>query len=321
MRRSSYSHRIEYLLARGLEALVSAAPESVSDRFASRVGSAAHSPLGIRRATVEANLRRAFPNASEEWLNRTGRGAFRHLGREAAAMLRLARLDAAAIRARTDVEGWVEFEAAAREGRGAILATGHFGNWEIGAATVAARGLPMSAIVKRQSNPLVDARLDSTRRRLGVETIDQREAPRAVPRALRAGKVVGIVADQDAWDAGVWVPFFGHPSSTHRGPALFALRLGAPIFAAAAYRIPGALRYRVTFERVIPRRTDSLESDIVQLTADLTARLEAAIRMAPEQYFWFHKRWKSLPPTELPPGGPGTTFPGGAVIQLEDGSV
>ena len=229
-------------------------------------------------------------------------------------MLRLAKLDPEAVVRRTVTRGWDVMEAALAEGRGVMLVTGHYGNWEIAAATVASRGLPISAIVRRQGNLLVDRRLDDTRRRLGVRTITQREAPTQVPRALRRGGVVGIVGDQDARRAGVVVPFFGQPASTHRGPALFALRFGAPILACVARRLPGdEVRYEVSGTRVNVENTGDLEADVERVTTELAARLEDEIRVAPEQYFWFHRRWKSglkrepRPPRQGMPGPDGDT--------------
>jgi KDO2-lipid IV(A) lauroyltransferase len=302
---------VEYALARTLERAVSTLPEGAADAFGRRLGTAVHR-LGIRRATVEQNLRLAFPERTEAWRQDVCRRAYQHLGREAAAMLRLATLDKQAVVDRTVTRGWDEMEGALAEGKGCILATGHYGNWEIAAAAVAARGVPISAIVRRQGNLLVDQRLDETRRRLGVETVAQREAPRAVPRALRRNGVVGIVGDQDARRAGVFVPFFGVPASTHRGPALFAIRFGAPVFACVARRLPGAgVRYEVSGTRVPVQRTGDLEADVAALTAELAARLEASIREAPEQYFWFHRRWKSKPPSEQDVTEQGISQPDG----------
>src|ERR1044071_6584728 len=96
--------------------------------------------------------------------------------------------------------------------------------------------------------------------------------------------------------SGIFVPFFGRPASTHRGPALFALRLGAPVFSCIARRLPGSeVRYEVRGERVEFERTGNLDRDVNALTAELALRLENEIRRAPEQYFWFHKRWKTQP--------------------------
>lgn len=291
------AHRVEYALARALEKAVSTLPERAADAFGARMGRTIQR-LGIRRDVVEGNLRIAFPDATGEWIQDTERAAYEHLGREATAMLRLSKLDAKAVIERTTTVGWEEMEEARSLGRGVILVTGHFGNWEIAAAAVAARGVPIAAIVRRQGNRMVDERLQQLRRNLGVETIYQGQAPSRVPRVLRANGVVGIVGDQDARKSGIFVPFFGRPASTHRGPALFALRLNAPVFSTLTHRLPGKeLRYEVHGERVHYERTGDLDADVRALTAELALRLERAVRAHPEQYFWFHKRWKSKPPS------------------------
>ncbi|HEX9938542.1 MAG TPA: lysophospholipid acyltransferase family protein [Longimicrobium sp.] len=304
----SAAHRVEYALARTLETAVATLPEGAADAVGRRIGRMVHG-LGIRRKVVEANLRHAYPEQPDEWIRRTVLATYEHLGRESAAILRLSKLNRQAIVDRTVPVGWDELNEALDEKKGVLLVTGHYGNWEIAAATVASRGIPIAAIVRRQGNRLVDARLDSLRRNLGVETITQREAPSRVPRLLRKNGVIGIVGDQDARKAGVFVPFFGRPASTHRGPALFALKLGAPVFACVARRLPGAgVRYEVSGQRVPVARTGDLEADVRALTAELAARLEGEIRKAPEQYFWFHRRWKTKPPADLsaPDGGMGT---------------
>ncbi|HET7275850.1 MAG TPA: hypothetical protein VFI91_11850, partial [Longimicrobiaceae bacterium] len=206
VRKPTPKDRAEYGLARMLEGALAALPEPIAERAGLGLGSLIRSPLAIRRETVDQNLRRAFPDASDEWIARTTRATFRHLGREAVAMLRLSRLDPTAIIERTVVEGLDDVSAAMEEGKGAMFVTGHFGNWEIGAAAAAARGIPIDAVVKRQRNRLVDARLDAARKRLGVGTINMKKAPLQVPRMLRAGRAVGIVFDQDAGKAGISVP-------------------------------------------------------------------------------------------------------------------
>ena len=311
--RPTAAHRAEYALARALETAVSTLPERAADAFGASVGRTVYR-LGIRREVVESNLRLAFPDATEEWRREVARKAFEHLGREAAAILRLSKLDRQAVIERTVPVGWDLLEASLAEGRGVMLVTGHYGNWEVAAATVAARGIPIAAIVRRQGNRLVDERLDGLRRKLGVETISQRDAPSRVPRVLRANGVVGIVGDQDARRAGLFVPFFGVPASTHRGPALFALRLGAPVFSCVARRLAGpGVRYEVSGRPVPVERTGDLEADVASLTARLAGALEAEIREAPEQYFWFHRRWKSKPRREpgAADGGNGDLARGG----------
>ena len=297
-RKHSVAHRAEYALARTLEKTVSTLPENAADRLGRGVGAALHR-VGVRRDTVESNLRLAFPDKPDEWIQGTIEGAYAHLGREVAAMMRLSKLDSKAVVDRTVPTGWDELEEARSLGRGVLLVTGHYGNWEIAAAAVASRGVPIAAIVRRQGNRIVDERLQQLRRNLGVETIYQGQAPARVPRILRANGVVGIVGDQDARKSGVFVPFFGRPASTHRGPALFAMRLRAPVFSCIARRLPGdTIRYEVKGERVPFEPTGELDADVQALTAELAARLERQVRIAPEQYFWFHKRWKTRPPQD-----------------------
>ena len=294
-RRHPPAHHVEYALARSLEKAVSRLPEGAADSFGASIGRRIHS-LGIRRDTVDENLRIAFPDASIDWIDEIRLKAYEHLGREAAAMLRLSKLDEKAVVDRTVPVGWDELEEARSLGRGVLLVTGHYGNWEIAAATVASRGIPIAAIVRRQGNRLVDERLQQLRRNLGVETIYQGQAPTRVPRILRANGVVGIVGDQDARRSGVFVPFFNRLASTHRGPALFALRLNAPVFSCIARRLPGSkVRYEIRGERVEFERTGELDRDVEALTRELASRLEKEVRMQPEQYFWFHKRWKTRP--------------------------
>ncbi len=292
------AHHVEYRLARMLEKAVSTLPEGGADAFGRHVGRMVHG-MGIRRELVEENLRLAFPEKDPDWIARTTLAAYEHLGREAAAMMRLSKLHPKAVIERTTPGGWDEMESARSLGRGVILVTGHYGNWEIAAASVAARGIPIAAIVRRQGNRLVDRRLQELRHNLGVETIYMGDAPSRVPRILRNNGVVGIVGDQDARRAGLFVPFFGRPASTHRGPALFAMRLDAPVFSCVVRRMTGSgVHYEIVSQRVDYRRTGNLDADVRALTAELALRLERQVRIAPEQYFWFHRRWKSRPPGE-----------------------
>ncbi|MBW3628618.1 MAG: lysophospholipid acyltransferase family protein [Gemmatimonadetes bacterium] len=299
MRKPTFRDRAEYAVSRALEMVVARLPSRVARGLGTAIGTLAGSALGIRRETVEANLRRAFPGAAPEWIEEVTRQTYRHLGREAFEMVRLSRMSRQQIIELTDIpeEDFAAVQAALAEGRGLLFTTGHYGNWEVAAAAVAARGMPIDAIVKRQRNPLVDAQVEAARRRMGVEVMEMSVAPTRILRALSQGHTIGIVGDQDARSAGAFVPFFGVPSSTYRGPAMMALRFGAPLFSAVARRLPDG-RYRLTAERIPVHATGDLDADVVRVTASLAASLEREIRKDPGQYFWFHKRWKTPPPTE-----------------------
>jgi Kdo2-lipid IVA lauroyltransferase/acyltransferase len=285
-----------------MERVLGMLPRGAATKLGAVAGSVVRRPLGIRTEVVRENLRLAFPDADDAWLEEVTVEAYRHLGREVAAMLRLSTLDPGAVRDLVDFDEteWRSFEEARSEGKGVILVTGHYGNWEMAAAAVAARGIPIAAIVKRQSNPLVDRQITEARGTLGIETVDMAVAPRKIPRALRAGNAVGIVGDQDARRTGVFVPFFGVPASTHRGPATFALRIGSPLFATVARRRSDGT-YLLTGERIDTTPRGSFEDDVLRITGAVAAHLEREIRRDPTQYFWFHKRWKTRPDEEPHP--------------------
>lgn len=310
-RTPTLAHRAEHLLFRGAVGLSRALGPGGAGRFGAALGGLAYRPLGLRRRLVESHLRLAFPEQGEAWIRATAAAAYAHLGREALALLRLSALRGEEVLACTEVEGLQAFRAALGLGRGLVLVTGHLGNWEIGGAALAARGIPLAVVAQRQSNPLFDRSIVDARERLGMRVIERGRAPRLGLRALREGRAVAFVADQDARRAGVFVPFFGRPASTHRGPALLALRTGAPLFLGTALRTPAG-GYRVRVEEVEVERTGEVDNVVHRLTAAFTARLEEAVRAAPEQYFWHHRRWKTRPVEELRIGVPGIIYRSGS---------
>lgn len=288
-------HRVEYglvLVARWLDRILG---PRLSGGLAAAVGRLAYRVLRIRAEVTEDQLRRAFPDRDEAWIRRVAGESYAHLGREAMTLIRLSRLGREAVIAATDVdEGFEALASAVAEGRGAVVVTGHLGNWEIGGSGVAARRVPVDAVARPQKNPLVDRLINDARARLGMTVIPLGGATKRALRSLRAGRVVALVADQDARRRGLFVPFFGRPASSHRGPALLALRSGAPVFAAVALRQPDG-RYEIRLRHVPVPAHDDPEAQERELTAALAAALEAWVREAPGQYLWQHRRWKTRP--------------------------
>jgi KDO2-lipid IV(A) lauroyltransferase len=185
-------------------------------------------------------------------------------------------------------------------GKGILFVSGHLGNWELGGSLVAARGVPLEAVTRRMQNPLFDRYITETRRRIGMSVIHDADAVKRVPRAMRENHAVAFLVDQGAVGlASTWVPFFGRYAKTPRGPAVFALRLDAPVVFGAALRQPSG-RYAMHFEEVLVERTGDRETDVDRIVAAYTSTLERWIRRAPEQYFWHHRRWKHQRP-DTPP--------------------
>lgn len=295
--------RVRHALEFGLFRLFMAVGVGMPERWAFALGAAlgwvGGSVLRIRRADVDRNLELAFPEEGPVRRRRMARASYAHLGREAVSTLRVSSRGPEEVVARTVMVGFDAFRSALAEGKGVILLTGHLGNWEVGGAAFSARGLPVDAVAKGMANPRFEAVLSALRSRVGVRLIDLADATHEGLRSLREGHVLGLIADQNARDQGIFVPFFGTEAATFRGPALLALRSGAPIFLGVSLREPGLpARYRVTIRRIVFAPSGDLETDVRALTATHTAALERAIRAAPEQYLWQHRRWKTRPPGE-----------------------
>jgi KDO2-lipid IV(A) lauroyltransferase len=299
MRRPTLRHRLEHLGYRLGLGVLGLLPEGLALRLGEGMGWVAGVVLGIRRRTVRAHLRQAFPQESEAWRRRVARASFRHLGREALATFLLGRLSREEILERIEIPGFEALQEAIEVGGGAVLLTPHFGNWEVAGAGLAARGIPLDVVAQRQRNPLFDADLNETRRRLGMSVILRGEAPKEVLRSLRRGRAVAIVWDQNVRRGGIFVEFLGKTASTARGPAIFPLRTGCPVFQGVNRRTEGyPSRYRLEVVPVAHTPTGNMEDDVRSLTETYTRYLEKEIIRTPEQYFWQHRRWKTRPPGE-----------------------
>lgn len=293
----SFAHRAEYAALRSAVAAVERLSFARAGGIGDRIGRLGYAPLGIRRHVVERQLRAALPNLGDAEIERVARAAYGHLGRTSIETAILPSYSAAEIVDLFEsVRGWDLVEERIARGKGLILVTGHLGNWELGGAYIAARGLPIDAVARHMANPLFDRYLTSTRQRIGMTVVHDEDAVRRVPRSLRAGRAVAFLVDQGAVGlASTWVPFFGRYAKTPRGPAVFALRLGTPIVFGVALRQPSG-RYQLSFEPVEVTDTGDREADVDHIVADYTRVLETWVRRAPEQYLWHHRRWKHQRP-------------------------
>lgn len=288
-------HRVEYALYRTISQGLRTAPERVADRLGAGLGWLTARTLRPRWDVAMSQLALAFPDREPAWWRRVARRSYAHLGAEAIAMVRMSTSEPKDVARRTRMIGFEPVEESLKRGQGVVCVTGHFGNWEIGGAAVAARGYPVDVVVARQRNQLFDARIDHSRALLGMNVIPRGEAPAKVLASLREGRFVGILGDQDARNAGVFVDFFGRPASTARGPSVLSIRAGARLVVAAAVREPGPKPcYSVRFEPVDVPRTGHLAEDVHAMTQAYTRRLEDFVRERPEQYFWLHRRWKTV---------------------------
>jgi len=295
------AHRAEFGTVRAVGGVVRLVPEGVAMRLGALAGLVCASLFRLRRRDVDAHLEQAFPEQSPAWRARIARASYEHLGREITVLLRMSAWTEAETARRLTLVDFEPVAAAARADAGAILLTAHLGNWEVAGAGITAHGFPLDVVAKGMSNALVEQELFALRSRLGMGVITMSDAAGEALRALRKGRVVAMLGDQNAHRHGVFVPFFGRPAATLRGTALFAIRTGAPVFVGYALREPGRpAHYTLTAHRLEYAVSGELEWDIEAFLTAYHAHLEEAIRSAPDQYFWLHRRWKTRPREEQP---------------------
>ena len=295
--RPTAAHRLEDLAIGAISVGLRILPEAFALGSARAIGWLVGSVLGVRRTVIRKNLELAFPSQSDAWRRGVARRVFPHIAREMVMLLRAGANPTDRVGGRIRFDGLDVVDEALEEGKGVILLTGHLGNWEIAGGALALQGYPLDAVVQRIKNPLVDRRIRELREGFGVGVIYRKEAPRTVLRSLRRGRIVALAADQNVRRGGLFVDFFGVRASAARGPALFALRTGAPVVVGTSRRLPGwKARYQVRFSRL--QAADGTPLSEEALMGGYFEALELAIREAPEQYFWPHDRWKSRPPDE-----------------------
>ncbi len=253
--------------------------------------------LGIRRRVAEENLALAFPEWDATRRRHVLRAHYQELGRVAAEYAHLGRLARGRLgEAIVEIRGQEHAEAI--RGRGAVIMSGHYSNFELLGAWLT-RLNPVDFLVRPLSNPGVERLVTRWRAEAGVGCISTAEGTRRIYEALEAGHWVAFLADQDARRRGVFVPFLGVPASTPVGPARVALRTGAPIVMGfMERRVDGAFDLEVH----PPLRVENPEAPdaVERLTALHTRILEQHVRSRPELWFWLHRRWKTRPPGDAP---------------------
>lgn len=180
---------------------------------------------------------------------------------------------------------------------GWIGVTGHLGNWELLGQWLHHRApLPYGAsIVKRQPNPHIDRLIDGLRRRHGMRTLPRDGSALAAFRMLRRGLGLGTVPDQDVPElGGVFVEFLGRPAYTPLGPARLAYAAGVPLLVGFLLRTERGLRVEI-HEPIVPDRSRPRGLEVLRMTLAWSRQIEAAIRAHPEQWPWFHDRWRTTP--------------------------
>ena len=290
-------HRIELAGVRLLVALPRIFPLRTSVKLGGVLGLVAFDVARIRRRVVLENLDRAFGDglgAGEKV--RIGRASYVNFAKSIIEFASLGRIRKEDYPRIVRFEGLENLRGPIAGGHGVIAVTGHFGSWELLGAGVASCGLPVDFLVGEQTNNLVNDLMNDLRRSAGIGIIERGVAARGVFEALKKGRIVALLADQDARQVGIFVDFLGSPASTFQGPAQFACRTGSPLVGCAIVRRADETHDAILFPPIYPKAGVDRDAEVLRLTQEHTKILEDCVRRHPEQYFWAHRRWKTKPP-------------------------
>ena len=253
-----------------------------------------------RREIALNNLQIAFgSDLTAAQYRQICKASFINVGKTCIEFLRFPKRNAENIWKQVTVEGRENLSTALEAGKGAIVFLAHFGNWELLSLVYGAL-IPdrAKAIAFPLKNPLLDAYIRQHREHLSLKLIPKNRAVRETLRALKNNEAVGFFADQNAGPEGVFVNFLGKPASAARGPAVLALKTGAPLIFSLSIRQSDDMHHVYISPAVHTETTDDFERDVERYTAQMLKQLETYIHKYPEQWLWLHDRWKTQPPED-----------------------
>lgn len=249
--------------------------------------------------TAILNLRIAFPGWTKAQQKQAIRGMIRQVGWMAGEFSQFPKYTPENIEQIVFVDGFENFDAARRRGKGVLFLTGHMSAWELAPFAQALYGYPLSFLVRPIANRRVDALINGYRCLSGNQPIEKNRSARAILKVLSEGGTVGVLSDHNTSVESVFVDFFGVPAATTSGLARIALRTDAAVVPGFLSWERGLRKYRLRFEPPVPlSRTGNEEVDVVVNTQCFTRVIENYVREHPDQWLWVHKRWKTRPAGE-----------------------
>ena len=292
--------RLEYVSVWILLKLLGLLPRGISRRIGVCVARCLFKLRPKLRDAADFNLRLAFPELPGPARRQILQRMVRNLGWMVAEFARFPRYTRENIGETIILDGFDNFAAAERRGKGVLFLTGHMGAWELKPFAHALYVTPLHFLVRPIDNPRVDEMVNHYRCLSGNQPIRKNESARAVLRVLRQGGVVGVLADQNAVASeAVFVDFFGVPAATTSGIARLARRTEAAVVPVYSYWDSQIRKYRLRYEPALDlTATDDEESDIRSYSERFNQVIEDYVRRFPDQWLWVHRRWKTRPPHE-----------------------
>jgi Kdo2-lipid IVA lauroyltransferase/acyltransferase len=292
--------RLEFALVWTLVKLLGLPPRRVARNIGAAIGRVALYCTPRLRRAGHLNLTLAFPDKTAAQRQQILRNLYRNLGWLLAEFCQMSRYTRGETQSFIRYEGLENYLAARDRGRGVLVLTGHLGAWELSSFYHSLMGYPMSMVIRRLDNPLVDNLVNHIRCLHGNQVLHKDDFARGLLASMRRGETVGILMDTNMTPPqGEFVDFFGHPACTGSGLARVARKTGAEV-------LPGFLLWEESSQQYVLRfgaplalaSSDDLEADALAHTALFTKVIEDYIREYPDQWLWVHRRWKTRPEGE-----------------------
>jgi KDO2-lipid IV(A) lauroyltransferase len=296
--RSQTTDYLVYLAVRLVIALLQALPLSLCREIAWLLSRLAYRMDKRHRNVALDNLRQAFPGQySETALRQMVQAVYEHFCVMLMEFLAMPRkLRPHNWRHYLEFTEGKELLTALLSGQPVLIATGHFGNWELAGYMLALIGFKSYAVARPLDNPYLDDYFRAIRERTGQKLLAKKGELDRIEQVLADKQILCSLADQDAGQNGLFVDFFGRPASTHKALALLALQQGAWVIVSGAYRTGDILQYRLKVQDAIaPEEFAEHPQAVKALTQRITTSLENLIREDLTQYLWLHRRWKHQP--------------------------
>jgi KDO2-lipid IV(A) lauroyltransferase len=291
--KNSTKHRLEYLGYATVEKFVLSLPDRHMVGVARFFAFLMFFILRIRRKDSIENLKHAFAHKDDRWFKTTAYFSYLHFAMLILEFMKMARMSPENLRCKFRNVDLADLVEELKREKGAVLISGHFGNWELAMGYLYLQGIHSAVIQRKQRNILVDDKMKQLREQWGMEIIYPEGAVDASIMALKNGKVIGLLGDQDGGKKGIFVSFFGREASTNVGAAVIHLKTGTPLFLGICTRVTACcFDFKVNKMQNFPEKVVN-SANIEKVTAAFTYYLERAVRKNPHQYFWMHRRWKS----------------------------
>ncbi len=310
------AHWSQYFALRTLSATMQCFNVEENLRTVGAFGSVYSLLSAKRRGRARMNIKRSFPRLSEDEANGLAEASIRN-------MFQIFAVDSLAMPELLTHITWPDRVMVGEmdevlpllvKEEPALFLTAHAGNWEVLGYFVSLLGFKMTALARPIDNPLINKWLLDLREQHGLKVLTKFGATQEVDKIIDDGGRVGFIADQNAGDKGLFIPFLGRMASSYKSIGLLAMRHQIPVVAGFAKRTPDQFKYEIVITDIIrPDHWVDQPDPLFYISARFNRAVEQFVRLVPDQYLWVHRRWKSRPKWERE----GKPMPSRMIAKLE----